>query len=169
MTKPTTIALIVLVLYAGLSDAKDVLRLSDATTIIVAADESWESENEEQINFRGHVEIRTPQWSVMADQAIVYGNLEDVSLIVAEGAPVYFIYASNSDDDAGDVVEGKGRHLEYNREARSLSLSGDADLKSAGRTMRSSKIDYNLEEQQLNAGGPEGVAITVDPDTSSSP
>jgi lipopolysaccharide transport protein LptA len=163
MTKLTTVALVVMTFYATHNQAADVLQVSDDATIIVAADESWEEVDQDVIHFRGNIEIRTPRWAVMADRVTVYGKLEDVERIVADGSPVQFIY-SKSVLGGATHTEGEGLHLEYLRGSELLSLSGNATLTGDGRIMQSSEISYNLEQQRLEAGGPDGVHITVEPD-----
>jgi lipopolysaccharide export system protein LptA len=161
MTKFTTVALVVIALYAGHNEAADVLRLSDNDTIVVAADESWEDLYQDIIHFRGNVEIQTTAWAVKADRVIIYGKLEDVERIVADGSPLYFM-VSRSAAGEDDPVVGEGQQLEYRKSSGKLSLSGNAILSGEGQTIRSSEIHYDLEQQKVEAGGPEGVHITVD-------
>ena len=127
MSKLTTVALVVITLYASHNDAADVPRLPDDAVIIVAADESWEDVDQDVVHFRGNIEIRTPGWTLMADRVTVYGKLEDAERIVAEGSPVHFIY-SNSAANGDGHMEGEGLHLEYLSDSALLSLSGNAVL-----------------------------------------
>jgi lipopolysaccharide transport protein LptA len=162
MAKRTTVALVILALYAGLNDAADMPRLSDNDTIIIAADESWEEADQGTIYFRGDVEIQTPGWAIMADRVIVYGKLEAVERIVADGSPVKFIY-SNPTAANNTFADGEGLHLEFLHDAALLTLSGNAILTGEGRIMQSSEIQYDLEQRELMAGGTEGVHITITP------
>ena len=165
MTKQTTIAIAIIALTAGHVEAADLPPLSDDSVIIVSADESWEDAERDIIHFRGNFEIRTPHWTVMADLATVYGKLEDPQRIVADGSPVQFIYR-RAETGKPSITEGEGQHLEYERERELLRLSGNAKLATGGRVMQSSEIQYDLEQQRLEAGGSEGVRITFDPDRS---
>ena len=166
MTYLRTIAVIVLTILVSPGNAADILQLADDSTIVVSADESWEDVDHNVLHFRGNFEIRTPAWRLKADQATVYGNLTDPQRIVAEGAdggaPVHFIYQGT---DAGEnqSTEGQGQYLEYDREHNLLILSGNAVLTSGARTMRADKIRYDLDQQKLDAGGSDGVQVTVDP------
>lgn len=161
--KLRTIALVIVTLVAGDNEASETLGLSDDSTIIVSADESWEEADNQIIHFRGNFEIRTPGWSIMADQATLFGQLDDPKSIVADGSPVRFFFRS-TDPENPSTTTGEGDHLEYQRDAATLTLSGNAMLTSGERVMRSSEIHYDLEQQKLKAGGPEGVHITVVPD-----
>jgi lipopolysaccharide transport protein LptA len=164
MTKLTTVALVVITLYASNNEAADDLRPSDDATIIVAADESWEDLGEEIIYFSANVEIRTPRWTLRADRVAVYGNLEDPERIVADGSPVQFTYSKSASDD-DTQTRGEGLHLEYLCRLALISLSGNATLTGDRQIMQSSEIRYDLERQRLEAGGPDGVQITVEADS----
>jgi len=164
MSKLTTVALVVIALYASHNEAADVFRLPDDATIIVAADESWEDVDQDIVHFRGNIEIRTPGWTLMADRVTVYGKLEDAERIVADGSPVHFAY-SNSAANGDGHMEGEGLHLEYVSDSALLSLSGNAVLTGDRKIMRSSEIRYDLERQNFEASGPEGVHITIEADS----
>ena len=162
MTKLRTVALAIVALYAGHSAAAGLLKISDENTIFVSADEVWEEPEQEVFHFRGNFEIRTPRWAITADEATVYGGLDDLERIVAEGSPVQLIFQS-SDAKNGSITEAEGRKLEYEREPGLLYLSGGAKVVSGGNVMQSSEIRYDLEQDELKAGGPEGVRLTAKP------
>jgi len=167
MTYLRTIAIIVITLQAGQGTAADIFELADDTTIVVSADEAWEDTEQDILYFHGHFEIRTPSWRLSANEATVYGNLDDPQRIVADGVvdgpPVYFFFLGSGLEDSVETA-GEGQHLEYEQELGLLTLSGKAKLTSGTRVMQSSKIEYDLEKQQLKAGGAEGVHVTVNPD-----
>ena len=163
MTKLRTVALAIIALYAGHIEAASILEISDENTILVSADEVWEEPGQEIFHFRGNFEIRTPRWAVMADEATVYGRLDGLDRIVAEGSPVQFIFQS-SDAENGSITQAEGQKLEYQRELGLLYLSGGAKVASGRSIMRSSEIRYDLERDQLEAGGPEGVRLTAKPE-----
>ena len=106
------VAVAIFVLHAGHSTAADLLKISDDNTILVSADEVWEEPEQEIFHFRGKFEIRTPRWAVLADEATVFGRLDDLERIVAEGSPVQFIFQS-SDAENGSFTEAEGQKLEY--------------------------------------------------------
>lgn len=165
MTNLRSVAIVIFVLNSGAIDAADVLQLSNNNTIVVSADESWEEAEQEVIHFRGDFKLRTPRWAVMGDLAVVYGKVDDPKRVVADGSPVRFMFRNSNADD-GSITEGEGQHLEYDREAGVLRLSGTAKLTSGRRLMQSSVIRYDLEREKLEAGGDEGVHVTVAPDSS---
>jgi lipopolysaccharide transport protein LptA len=164
MTKHATVAIITIVLTAGPLDAADLLPLSDDTVIMVSADESWEDAEQDIIHFRGNFEIQLPNWTLKADFATVYGELNDPQRVVAEGSPVKFVYHYTETGNPS-FVEGEGQRIEYEKKRNLLNLSGAAKLSTDRRVMHSSEIKYNLDQQKLEAGGPEGVQITISPDS----
>jgi len=163
-----TIVVIVISLLAGGSGAADILQLADNSTIVVSADEAWEEPGKDILHFRGHFEIRTPNWRLTADQATVYGGLDKLQRIVAAsadgGTPVHFLFHGSESDDVPDTV-GEGQFLEYDKTINMLSLSGNATLVSGVRSMRSDRIQYDLVNQMFTADGGSGVHVTVDPTT----
>ncbi len=162
MTKLRTVAVAIIALYVGNGAAAGLLKISDENTILVTADEVWEEPEQNIFHFRGNFELRTPRWAVMADEATVYGKMDDLDRIVAEGSPVQFVF-QGSDAENGAITEAEGRKLEYQREPGLLHLSGGAVVTSGGNTLRSSEILYDLERDKLEAGGPEGVRVTAKP------
>lgn len=163
MTKPETIAIVLFALYTGPGIAADILHLPTNATIVVSADVASEELEQDIIHFSGNIKIKTPGWSIIADQATVYGKMDRMRRIVADGSPVQFFFRETAADDS-PITEGEGLHLEYEKEAGLLRLSGSAKLTNGQRVMRSSEILYDLKQEKLKAGGAEGVQITIKPD-----
>jgi lipopolysaccharide transport protein LptA len=162
MTKLRTVAIAMIALYARQGIAAGLLEISDETTILVSADESWEEAEQDIFHFRGSFELRTPRWAVTADEATVYGELDDLKRIVAEGSPVRFVF-QNPELENGLLTRAEGQRLEYEKDKGLLHLSGGAKLANGAQVMRSSELRYDLEKEKLEAGGPEGVQITAKP------
>ena len=153
------------VLMAGISLAmqpalaEDKLEFSSEDPILVKADEAWEESDGEVTHFRGNFEMSGASWSVFADEASVYGKLDDPERIVITGAPARAWI--NKADEAGRV-EGEGERIEYLRSTDSLSLSGNAIITDGESTVRSGLIEYDLIEKRFKASGDQGVTIVVD-------
>ncbi len=166
MTYLRTIAVIVICLPVTTSLAADPLYLANDSTIVVSADEAWEDPEQDVLHFRGNFDIRTPNWQLQADRASIYGKLSNLQRILADGTidgvPVRFSYQDQTVENA-TRTKGEGQHLEYDSERHLLILSGSAVLTSGTRNMQSSRIQYNLETEQFDAGGDEGVHVTVTP------
>jgi len=167
MTKLRNAAIVVMMLYAGHGVAADVLQVSHDATIVVAADESWEDPDRDVLHFRGNFEIRTPHWAVMAERATVFGKLDNLERVIADGSPVQFLFQDEG-PNGRSTTHGEGRHLEYDTEPGVIKLTGKARMTNGGRVMTSSKLQYSLKEKKLQVSGPEGVHITDTPDRSGS-
>jgi len=165
MMKLATIAIAIIALTPGHVEAADLSPLPEDNVIIVSADEAWEEAERDIIHFRGNFEIRTPQWTLAADQATVYGELEDPQRVLADGSPVRFAYR-HTEAGKPSITQGEGQHLEYDGENELLVLSGNARISTDRRIMQSSEMRYNLQQQNLEAGGSEGVQITIEADNS---
>jgi lipopolysaccharide export system protein LptA len=83
--------------------------LDDQDTVVVTADQAWESEDGDSLSFAGNFNLNAPDFHVASDTAVIHGPLEDPNRIVAEGSPVRFWVA---DPDSGNRTHGTGRRLE---------------------------------------------------------
>ncbi|HEY5680892.1 MAG TPA: LptA/OstA family protein [Pseudomonadales bacterium] len=134
--------------------------LDDQDTVVVTADQAWESEDGDSLSFAGNFNLNAPDFHVASDTAVIHGPLEDPNRIVAEGSPVRFWVA---DPDSGNRTHGTGRRLEYDRQRDLVRLEGDAVLEDDRTVMRSSELEYNTATKRLVAQGSGGVEIVTNP------
>ena len=140
--------------------ASELPALDDQDTVVVTADQAWESEAGDSLSFAGNFNLNAPDFYVASDTAVIYGHMEDPNRIVAEGSPVRFWVA---DPDSGDRTHGSGQRLEYDREADLVRLEGDAVLEDDRTVMRSSALEYNMATKRLVTSGSGGVEIVTNP------
>lgn len=140
--------------------ASELPALDDQDTIVVTADQAWESEASDALSFAGNFILNAPDFHVASDTAVIYGPVDDPTRIVAEGSPVRFWVA---DPDSGDRTHGAGRRLEYDRETDMVRLAGDAVLEDDRTVMRSSALEYNTATRRLLTSGSGGVEIVTNP------
>lgn len=73
--------------------------------------------------------------------------------------------------DAGRVVRARGRHIEYDADARLVTLTGDAVLLRGGEHFAAEKIRYWLDTERVEGAGQdeaeERVHIRIEPDEES--
>lgn len=162
MTQRTAIAIAIICLASVPATAADLRPLSEQSVILVSADEAWEDTDQNAFHFRGNFRIHTPGWTITADVVTIFGALEEPQRLVADGSPVHIVY-TRSESGKSYVTDGQGQHLEYVTEQNLLTLTGNAKLSTEGRVMQSSEIQYDLDRQRLDATGPEGVQITIEP------
>lgn len=142
--------------------AEDLPRLSDDDTVSVFAQTAWEDKDQEITYFEGRFRLVGPDWSLVADSAALYGSLDDPERVVALGKPAQIVIRKSSLE--GDVV-GRGEEIEYLRAEDAVQVSGSAVITNDGNSMSSSVLRYDIAGDRIDAGGPDGVKMVLDPNT----
>ena len=137
--------------------------LDDA--IIVRARKAHEAENGSVMFLQGGLELRAPEWRIDANRGEIFGKLEDPDRIVVDGDPAR-ISVSRSDD--GEIFDGRGQHIEFEPNGRTVKLEGEAVVVKGRQSIRSPSIEYALDEDKFSAGedGRVRVVTTPKPDAS---
>jgi len=130
-------------------------------TVIIKAGEAWEDETPDTVHFRGDFHLETHDWTVSADQATLYGKLDDPDTIVLTGLPAVISIRSTRSGQ-GRHVSGKAPRIVYTREGNSIRLEGGARLTTDDSVLSGDEIEYRIDEDRINAGGSSGVRIRID-------
>ncbi|MCH7893110.1 MAG: hypothetical protein IH907_01210 [Proteobacteria bacterium] len=115
--------------------------------------------------FTGNVQINTVEALISGDKAVI--NFQDHRLVRASisGQPATINWESSDSDEA---IFGQASELVYNREAGTLSLTGDAVLRSGISEISGNTLLYDFNAEQVVAGSPDdasqGVRITITPE-----
>lgn len=115
--------------------------------------------------FTGNVQISTVEALISGDKAVI--NFQDHRLVRASisGQPATINWESSDNDEA---IFGQASELVYNREAGTLSLTGDAVLRSGISEISGNTLLYDFNAEQVVAGSPDdasqGVRITITPE-----
>jgi lipopolysaccharide transport protein LptA len=136
---------------------------SAGDTVSIQAENAWEDVVADTLHFSGHFELKAQDWYLSADQATLYGNLDDPETATMTGSPANIQLATITDGRI-ETITGKAARIDYRRASNSISLEGDASLSRAGQTLRSEKIVYSIELDRILAGGSDGVRIEVTPE-----
>ncbi len=131
-------------------------------TVSINADEAWEDEQPDIVHFSGDFLLKAADWSVSADKATVYGDLDDPQTVRLEGSPAFVLLLGRPDSGGGDIT-GTAPEIEYHRNANLIQMSGGAELRKDDSVLRSEAIEYHTDLDHYQAGGPEGVRIEVTP------
>lgn len=142
--------------------ADDLPRLSDDDTVSVYAQNAREDKDHEITYFEGEFRLTGPDWSLVADSATLYGSLDDPERVVALGSPARIVVRKTSLES--DVV-GQGNEIEYLRAQDAVRVSGSATITNDGNSMSSEELLYDIAADRIDAGGPEGVKMVLDPKT----
>jgi lipopolysaccharide transport protein LptA len=136
---------------------------SSGDTVNIRAAEAWESEEPNVIHFSGNFELKASDWYLSADLATLYGKLDDPETAMLTGSPA-FVLVNTESEGRIQTITGQADRIVYHRETNSLRLEGAASITRDDSTMHSGKIEYDIEQDRIRAGGDEGVHIRVKPE-----
>ena len=149
-----------LALQPAPASAVELPALEEQDTIVVTADQAWESDDGAVLNFEGNFELKAPDYYMLSDTAQIHGSVDDPDRILATGAPVTFWVRTEDDEEP---THGQAEQVDYDRNHNLLRLSGKAVLQDDRTVMRSSLLEYNTETQRLVSTGTDGVEIVTQP------
>ncbi len=132
-------------------------------TISIRAENAWEDVAPDTIQFSGNFELKARDWYLSADQATLYGNLDDPETAILTGSPAN-IQLETVSGDRIETITGVAERIVYQRATNRISLVGGASLSRAGQTMQSEEIEYDIDRDLILAGGSQGVRIRVKPE-----
>jgi len=159
---------LLLAFLASTSEAIEAPDLDAGETMVIRADQAWETREVPEgggpevrsLHFKGNFQLDAPDWFIRADSATLFGAVDDPKSIAVSGTParVWMI-----DENGATEVDATAGNIEYFRHNDRLKLQGDAVLEEQRNTLRSSSIDYDLNERRLVATGKGGVQIVTQP------
>lgn len=149
------------VLSASLPAAGERLTgFSPEDSITIRSVKAWEDEEPDIIHFSGGFELRASDWYLTADFATLYGKLDDPETAILTGSPAVILVNTISQGRI-ETVSGEAERIMYHRDSNSLSMEGSASLTRDEFTMRGGKIEYDIEQDRISAGGDEGIQIKI--------
>ena len=179
--KNPLLLLLVLSMYVQ-SAFGDLLDFSTNDTVTITAENAWEDEQKDVIHFSGQFELRAPDWSLLAESAIVYGKLDNPDKVVLMGNPaMVFFLRDTSKNQPGSPdenvtsskleepnnsklsIEGSATKIEYFRATNKLKMIGSATLKRKDNMLTSETIEYDVDTDKYSASGKGGINIQVMP------
>jgi lipopolysaccharide transport protein LptA len=163
-----SIRILILIALPGLAfpllaAAERISGFSSGDTITIHSEAAWEDEEPDIIHFSGGFELTASDWRLSADQATLYGKLDDPETVVLTGSPAQILVNTES-RGRSETVAGEAARIVYQRDTNSIRLEGGALLSRDENTMRGGEIEYDIEKDRIRAGGDEGVHIQVTPD-----
>ena len=155
-------------LWATEVQAIEAPNLEAGETMVIRADQAWEtretpkdgSAEVRSLHFKGNFRLDAPDWFIRADAATLFGAVDNPRSIAVSGTParVWMI-----DENGAIEVDATADNIEYFRHNDRLKLKGDAVLEEQRNRLRSSSIDYDLNQRRLVATGKGGVEIVTMP------
>ncbi len=128
----------------------------------LAADSVDLDEGRQVSVYKGDVDLRQGSMRLRADQVTIQHRGRKPKRLVAVGRPVRF-----EQDTGKGKVTARARRVEYQVDAETLTLIGDAVLVQNGDTLKSDRIVYDRVHHKVKAGaaakGRQRVRITIQP------
>lgn len=103
--------------------------------------------------FRDDVHVQQGSLQIDADEVEVNASKgEGQEVFIARGEPA--VYSQDMED--GTTIKAVAKEIRYQVSARTLTLSGEAELHQNSSMVRGESITFNLDKQQLLAEGQKG-------------
>ncbi|HHJ14936.1 MAG TPA: lipopolysaccharide transport periplasmic protein LptA [Gammaproteobacteria bacterium] len=115
--------------------------------------------------YQGNVRVTQGSMVLTGDRMTVHFRDGDITRVLVEGSPA--TYRQRPDGKDQDVV-AQSERMEYRTRPRQVELVGKARVNQAGDVLRSERIVYDVDKDQVNAGSeaPDArVHITIQPRT----
>lgn len=143
------------------------LTLPAERPIVVRADSASNDPEANVTTFRGHFELQGTDWPMQADQATVYGPLEDPQRVLVVGNPArIWVRRKGIDRD----VAAQADEIEYTRGLDVMRLSGNARIVESDRhVLEGDHFEYDLKANRVKQGGPVRISILPKDDASPNP
>lgn len=125
-------------------------------TVTLRSDEAWEDEQADVIHFSGRFELKGSDWHLSADQATLYGKLDDPESVILNGTPSVILLTPETEGQVRTIT-GEALRIVYQRDNNRILMEGNASLTRDNNTMRGGEIEYDFVQDYLSAGGTEGV------------
>jgi lipopolysaccharide transport protein LptA len=132
-------------------------------TLTIRSTEALMDELPDIVHFKGGFEIRASDWSLVSDNATLYGTLDDPETIVITGTPASILVNTVSHGQTS-TISGQAERIVYQRDTNSIRMEGNASIARDTYSMNGSEIEYDIDRDHLSAGGTGGVQITILPD-----
>lgn len=136
-----------------------------AAGLEIAADRLQADQRAGVTVYSGHVVITRGTARITADEArleLVNGKLRAATII---GAPATF----TQDPADGPPISGQAQRIEYDAQAETAVLTGNARVTQGGDSLQAASVRINLKTEQIEAHSdrqtPERVHIILNPET----
>ena len=133
-----------------------------ADRVSIRSDEAWEGTEPDVIHFSGRFRLEARDWFLSADQATLYGNLDDPETVILSGSPARFRITAEAGGRA-EVAEGDAARITYLRRDNLIRLENQARLVWGDSAIRGDRIEYDFDADRFSAGGDEGIRIVIPP------
>jgi lipopolysaccharide export system protein LptA len=146
----TTNRLLVLLFISGSVFAKNT---DFSAPLQVDADRNNADLKQQTLTYSGNVIVQQGSLLIKANELIVDRSAgEGNEVFIAKGSPA--VYSQLLDGDK--PIQASAEEIRYAVAKRILTLTGKAEITQSGSLVRSAKIEYDLQKEQLSAEKGEG-------------
>ena len=136
----------------------------------IEADHVMINDQEGTMIYSGNARFVQGSMLVTADKVEIYTQQRQVSHAIAKGSPVHF----EQKMDDGKTVRARAERMEYRMKQQRLILERSAELWQDQNHIKSDRITYLLDKQQIDAqsaetGQDDRVRITIQPESMKAP
>lgn len=121
-------------------------------SITIMSDTAERDEQKSTTTYAGNVVMQQGSMRIDAEKVVIYNTKNKVTKIVASGTPAR--YQQKPSANEGTVV-AEAERLEYNIAQETLHLINNALLKQEGTSLSGTRIDYDVKQSVVKAGGDE--------------
>jgi lipopolysaccharide export system protein LptA len=140
------------------------LQADRSEPISIEADTAERDEAKGTTTYSGAVLMQQGSMKINADKVIIYSSKEKVTHIIATGKPVHY---EQKPSEKQSLVIAQALTLEYQILEESLHLIDSAFLEQEGTNLSGSRIDYDVKNSVVKAGGEaknrERVRMIINP------
>ena len=136
--------------------------LSSGDTLTIRSLDARMDEDPNIFHFGGGFELRAKDWYLSSDHATLYGKLDDPETVVISGSPAQILINTISNGETS-TINGQAEHIIYQRRSNSIRMEGSAFISRDEHSISGGEIEYDIENDQLSAGGDDGIYIEIRP------
>lgn len=118
--------------------------------ITIHADRAEHNEQTGTTTYTGEVVMQQGSMRIEADEVLIHSERNRVVKIIAEGRPARY---QQKPSETESLVVAQANRLEYNISQDTLHLIDNASLQQDGTSLSGSRIDYDVNQAVVKAGG----------------
>lgn len=121
-----------------------------AQSITIMSDSAERDEQKGTTTYAGNVIMEQGSMRIDAEKVVIYNTKNKVTKIVASGTPARYQQKPSAKEG---LVVAQAFRIEYNIAEETLHLINSAFLKQEGTSLSGKRIDYDVKQSVVKAGG----------------
>lgn len=121
-----------------------------AQSITIMSDSAERNEQKGTTTYAGNVIMEQGSMRIDAEKVVIYNTKNKVTKIIASGTPARYQQKPSAKEG---LVVAQAFRIEYNIADETLHLINSAFLKQEGTSLSGKRIDYDVKQSVVKAGG----------------